>query len=126
MSRGLKVTLLIYAIVALVSGIVLYLLPGPWGIAVRWFPFDPAMTRLYGAALLTLAVGSWFGYRTSRWEELRIIVVMEIAFAVLSTVAALWGVVFRATSVFLWGPIVIWVAFAAAWVYFYFNRPAEA
>lgn len=126
MSKGLKVTLLIYAIVAFVSGIVLFLLPGPWGIAVRWFPFDAHMTRLYGAALMTLAVGSWLGYRAARVEELRIVVLMEIAFAALSTIAALWGVVLRAAPVFIWGPIIIWVAFVAAWVYFYLQRPTTA
>ena len=63
MSRGLKITFLIHAIVALLFGVVLYLQPGLWATMVKWTPFDGNMTRIYGAALLALAVSSWFGYR---------------------------------------------------------------
>jgi hypothetical protein len=125
MSRGLKITFLIHAIVALVFGIVLYLRPGPWATVVRWTPFDAHMTRIYGAALLALAVSSWLGYRAARWEEVRIVVQMEIAFTVLSIVGGLWAVLFRAAPVFTWVAIVVWIAFAAAWIYFYLKRPAQ-
>jgi hypothetical protein len=86
MSRGLKITFLIHAIVALVFGVVLYLQPGLWATMTKWTPFDGTMTRIYGAALLALAVSSWFGYRAARWDEVRILVLMEIALTVLSTV----------------------------------------
>ena len=125
MSRGLKITFLIHAIVALVFGIVLYLQPGLWARVVQWTPFDGNMTRVYGAALLALAISSWFGYRAARWEEVRILVLMEIAFTVLSTVGALWGLLFRNAPAFGWVAVVIWVAFAVVWVYFYLRRPAQ-
>ena len=68
MSRGLKITFLIHAIVALVFGLLLYLQPGLWARMVNWAPFDPSLTRVYGAALSALAVSSWFGYRAARWD----------------------------------------------------------
>jgi len=83
------------------------------------------LTRIYGAALLALAVSSWFGYRAARWEEVRILVLMEIAFTVLSTVGGLWVALFSAGPLFTWVAIVIWVAFAVAWIYFYLKQPAQ-
>jgi hypothetical protein len=126
MSRGLKITFLIHAIVALVCGVVLYLQPGLWATMTKWTPFDGTMTRIYGAALLALAVSSWFGYRAARWDEVRILVLMEIALTVLSTVGGLWGLLFRGAPAFGWVSVVIWVVFAVAWIYFYVNRPAQA
>jgi hypothetical protein len=126
MSRSLKITFLIHAIVALVFGLLLYLQPGLWARMINWTPFDGAMTRIYGAALLALAVSSWFGYRAARWDEVRILVLMEIALTVLSTVGGLWGLLFRGAPAFGWVCVVIWVVFVVAWIYFYVNRPAQA
>jgi hypothetical protein len=126
MSRGLKITFIIHALVALVFGLLLYLQPGLWAKMVNWAPFDPILTRVYGAALLALAVSSWLGYRAARWDEVRIIVLMEIALTVLSTVGGLWGLLFRGAPVFGWVSVLIWVVFAVAWIYFYVNRPAQA
>jgi hypothetical protein len=126
MSKGLKITFLIHAIVALVFGIVLYLRPGSWATLVNWTPYDPSLTRVYGAALLALAVSSWLGYRAARWDEVRILVLMEIALTVLSTVGGLWGLLFRSAPVFGWVSVLIWVVFALAWIYFYVKRPAQS
>ncbi len=126
MSRGLRITFLIHAIVALIFGIVMYLQPALWANLVNWTPFDRHVTRLYGAALLALAVGSWFGYRAAHWEEVRILLLLEIAFTVLSTIAGLWIVLFSAGPIFAWIAIAIWVIFAAAWIYFYTSHPAQA
>jgi hypothetical protein len=119
MSQGLKSTFLIHAIVALVFGIVLYVIPGTLLDLVGWKAFDGNMTRAFAAALLALAVSSWFGYRAARWEEVRIVVQMEIAFTVLGAVAGLYGFFVKGAPVLIWVAIVIWVAFAAAWIYFY-------
>jgi len=119
MSQGLKTTFLIHAIVALVFGIVLYVKPGIWAALVAWKPFDWNMTRSFAAALLALAVSSWFGYRAASWQEVRIVVQMEIAFTVLGALAGLYGVLMVGAPIFTWVAIVIFVAFAAAWIYFY-------
>jgi hypothetical protein len=119
MSQGLKITFLIHAIVALIFGIVMYLIPGRFVGLIGWQPFDSNMTRGFAAALLALAVSSWFGYRAARWEEVRIVVQMEIAFTVLGAVAGLYGFFVKGAPVLIWVAIVIWVAFAAAWIYFY-------
>jgi hypothetical protein len=122
----LKITFLVHAVVALVFGIVLYLRPGSWATLVNWTPYDPSLTRVYGAALLALAASSWLGYRAARWDEVRILVLMEIALTVLSTVGGLWGLLFRGAPVFGWVSVLIWVVFALAWIYFYVKRPAQS
>ena len=124
MSQGLKTTFLIHAIVALVFGIALYVVPGIFLGLVGWKDFDGNISRALAAALLALAVSSWFGYRAARWEEVRIVVQMEIAFTVLGAVAGLYGFFVKSAPAFIWVSIVIWVAFAAAWIYFY--RRAKA
>ena len=126
MSKGLRITFLIHAIVALVFGGLLFLRPVSWALLVNWTPFDGDMTRIYGAALLALAFGSWLGYRAKRWEEVRILVLMEIVLTVLSAVGELWGLLFRYTPAFAWVAVVVWAAFAAAWIYFYLRRPAQS
>ena len=124
MSQGLKTTFLIHAIVALVFGIALYVIPGISLGLVGWKDFDGNISRALAAALLALAVSSWFGYRAARWEEVRIVVQMEIAFTVLGAVAGLYGFFVKSAPAFIWVSIVIWAAFAAAWIYFY--RRAKA
>jgi len=119
MSQGLRITFLMHVVVALGFGIVMYLVPETWATLVNWVPFDSAITRLYGAALLALAVGSWFGYRATRWHEVRIVVQMGIALAVLSTLGGLYELLLAGAPAFTSVAIVIFVVFAVAWIYFY-------
>ena len=126
MSRGLKITFLVHAVVAFVFGIVCYVKPGLLVTLVQWPHLDPHMTRAFGAALLAIAISSWLAYRATRWEEVRILVQMEIGLTVLSTVGGLWALLFRGAPPFGWVAVVLWVAFAAAWIYFYVKRPAQA
>ena len=126
MSGGLKITFLVHAVVAFVFGIVCYLRPVILVTLALWPRLDANMTRTYGAALLAIAISSWLAYRATRWEEVRILVQMEIGYTVLSTVGGLWGLLFRGAPPFGWVPVVLWVAFAAAWIYFYVKRPTQA
>ena len=124
MSRGLKITFLIHAIVALVFGIVFYVIPGTFLDLVSWKAFDGNISRAFAAALLALAVGSWFGYRAASWQEVRIVVQMETVFTVLGAVAGLYGFFVKGAPAIIWVAIVIFVAFAAAWIYFYSRAKA--
>jgi len=125
MAGGLKVLFLIHAVVSAVSGVVLYLVPGTWAAAAGWSPFDPATTRIYGAALLAFAVSSWLAYRAARWADVRIVVLMEIAFTVLGAAGELYNVLVDGAPALAWGPAAIFVSFAIAWV-FYYRREVRA
>ncbi len=124
MSRGLRIVFLVHAIVSVISGIVMYIVPGTWASSADWAPFDPAITRIYGAALLALALSSWLGFRATSWEEVRIVVQMEIAFTVLGALGGLYEVLFADAPSSAWASVVIFVAFAIAW-FFYYRREAK-
>jgi len=121
MTRGLKITFLAHAIVGLAFGLVLCLVPATWATLVGWVPFDATVTRLYGATLLGLFVSSWLGYRATRWDEVRIVVQMEIAVTVLGGLVGLYSALFAGAPLFIWVSIVIYLGFAAAWSYFYLH-----
>ena len=119
MSKGLRTTFLIHAIVSFAYGIVFYLIPGIWAGLVKWTPFDAAMTQLMGAALIAIGASSWLGYRAESWKEVRITVQMEIVFTVAGALIGLYAFFFAAGPLFIWVPIITMVVFAGLFVYFY-------
>lgn len=105
MSRGLRITLLIHAIVCVAFGIVMYVVPGTWANLVR-DALRSRITRPYAAALLGLGVGSWLGYRETACKRVWLLVQTEIVFSVLGTLAALYG------GLVAGGPAFNWLALA--------------
>ena len=63
MSRGLRITFLIHAVVAVTTGLLLFLIPGRFLAFIAWAPIDPIASRLLGAAMLALAWSSLRGWR---------------------------------------------------------------
>ena len=124
MSRGLKITFLAHAIVGLAFGLVLCLIPSTWATLANWVPFDATVTRLYATTLLGLCVSSWLGYRATRWDEVRIVVQMEIVLTVLGGLIGLYSALFAGAPLFIWVSTVIYLGFAAAWIYFYLQAKA--
>lgn len=123
MTRGLQLTFLVHAVVSFVIGLVIYVKPSLLGLLVG---DGGDMTRTYGAALLALALASWLASRSARWEDVQIVVILDIALATLSTVGAVWGLLFRSTEPIFWIAVVVWVLFGVAFTYFYIKRPAPA
>jgi hypothetical protein len=122
LSSGLRLTFLIHAVVSLVFGVSLFILPRLVTMLVRWPQADPLITRLLGAALLALAVSSWMGYRATRREEVTNAVTLEMVFTVASCIALLRHLLFLPTPAFAWVILVIMALFALAWIFFYFKR----
>ena len=87
-------------------------------------PFDATVTQLYATTLLGLCVSSWLGYRATRWDEVRIVVQMEIVLTVLGGLIGLYSALFAGAPLFIWVSIVIYLGFAAAWSYFYLQAKA--
>ena len=71
-------TFLIHTVVALGFAVTWLVVPGRWAAMVNWEPFDPAITRLFGAIVLALAVSSWLAYRAKTWEAVRIKTQLEV------------------------------------------------
>jgi len=118
-SKGLKLTFLIHAVISFVFGIGLYVFPGTMAKMFNWTPLDPTMARFYGGALLAMSVGSKLGYRATSWEQVRIIVATEIAFCVLGVVGTLYSLLVDGAPAFAWVPFALYAVFAILWIYFY-------
>jgi len=120
-SSGLKTTFLVHIIVGLIFGLGMLLFPQAWtalGVPVQ----EPEMYRLVGAAILGYTASSWWGYRETSWERVKIVVQMEIVWTVLATLVILWGLLFAGLPSIEWLNAIIMAAFAAAFSYFYSRR----
>ena len=121
-SQGLKTTFLVHFIVALLFGLGFLFMPvlvGSWyGLNVQ----EPDTYRLLGAAMLGFAVSSWFAYRATDWESVRIVVVMELVWTVLGTLVMLYALLLAGFPALGWLNAVILGAFALAFGRFYFQK----
>jgi len=119
---GLKTTFLVHFIVALIFGLINLLIPEVWGNLIGWPIKEPAIYRLVGAAILGFGASSWWAYKETAWEKVKIVVQMEIVWPVLATLVILWGLLFAGVPAFGWLYAVIMAGFAAAFSFFYFRR----
>ena len=135
-SGGLRSTFLVHAIVALVFGAALWLIPGRFLTLVGWVQesfiidgteitapgtlfVDGVITRLLGAVLLALALSSYQSWRTQEWVKVALVVQLEAVFCILSVLAGLVVVLFLRAEplpLFGWVTLVLLAAFGAAWV----------
>jgi len=135
-SKGLRNTFLVHTIVSAVLGLGLYVIPGRILVMLGWVPetyevtvggtsvsapgtllVDPVITRVLGAALLALAFASFLGWRAKQYQEVSILVQLELVFCVLALVAFLVRIVTLglALPVIGWVVIIILLGFAVAW-----------
>jgi hypothetical protein len=119
MSQGLKTTFLVHAIVSIAFGIAFFFVPKTYESITNWNPIDPAIARTLGALLLALAVSSWMGYNATSWLEVRIVVMQEIVFTALGTLASLYEYFGPGAPVMIWLNILVMGIFCVLWIYFY-------
>ncbi len=134
--KGLQITFLIHAVVALVLGLALLLVPGRSLNFLGWVPdtvqlpnselsipgqtfVDPLVTRLLGAALLALAYLSfrcWAKVARSMRDTL-LIVEFEAVLCALSIIAILPILINlnRPSPLILWVCLLAYAAFFVAW-----------
>lgn len=130
MSKLPKLTFLIHALVGVLLGLPLFIIPGRFLYWVGWNAMlefvarqnnDPFITRVLGAALLALAWSSFRGWRTSDKAQATVLVEMEIVFTVLGSVGLLrhllwpWRL-FSWHAASGWIALAILVLFAVAWI----------
>ena len=133
-SNSLRVTFLIHMIVALVLGAALWIIPGRTLTILGWVPeqvylpqsdvsipgtsfVDGILIRVLGAALLAIGYASFLGWRTSRHEQVNLLIQEEFVFCVLGTVAFLVGIFTfgRPVPVIGWVLTAILVIFSVVW-----------
>ena len=118
MSKALKTTFLVHAVVAALAGALLLLIPGRFLQALGWAPIDPILSRLLGAAFLALAWSSFRGWRASEWAQVAILVELEAVFTVLGCVGLLRHLLFSRYPLMVWLVFALFLAFAIAWLVF--------
>jgi hypothetical protein len=116
MSKALKVTFLVHAVVAGLAGVLLLLIPGRFLLALGWAPIDPILSRLLGAAFLALGWSSFRGWRATEWLQVAILVELEAVFTVLGCVGLLRHLLFARYPIVVWLDFVVLLAFAIAWI----------
>jgi hypothetical protein len=119
---GLKITFLVHVIVAGIFGLVFLLIPEMFGGMMGAPIKEPSTFRLLGAALIAFAASSWFAYRETVWERVKIVVQMEIVWTILGVLATLWGLMFEGLPTTDWMNVLILGAFAVAFIFFYSRR----
>lgn len=117
MSKSLRYTFIVHAVVALLFGMPLLIVPGRTLDLFGWAPIDPIMTRLLGAALLALSWGSYRGWRAAVRSDVAILLQAEAAFTVLSALAIGRHLLVGAWPWYVWMMFIIFVVFAIAWIY---------
>ncbi len=122
LSPGLKTTFLIHANVATLFGLAYLLIPKKFGSFVNWPVMEPEAYRIIGAAILAFAASSWLAYSASAWEQVKIVVQMEITWTILATLVLLYGIFFAGLPAFAWVNAIIFVVFAVLFIVFYSRR----
>ena len=116
MPKFLKPIFLIHAIVALIVGAPLLIIPGRFLGAVGWAPVEPVINRILGAALLALAWGSFRGWRATEKAQVTFLVEMETAFTVLGCVGIVRHLLVAHYPLIVWAVLVTLALFAIAWI----------
>ena len=121
-SSGLRTLFLVHFVVGLVFGLAFVLIPkifmGMFGMSVA----DVEPYRLVGAAVLGFSASSWYCYKATAWDRVKIVVQAEIVWAVLATLVLLYGLLFAGQPTAQWINAIIMAAFAVAFIYFYSKK----
>ena len=115
-SRGLRITLLIYAIYSVVYGLLHIISPETVGAK------DPAIERVLGAAVLAFALGAGFAYLEREWNKVKISVFMQAAWMILYTITMVWGLLTKEIISMAWPPAIIGAVFAVLFTIFYISE----
>lgn len=115
MSKSLRYTFLVHALVALILGLPLLVAPGRWLNLFGWAPIDPIMSRFLGAALLAMAWSSYRGWQAQEWKQVQFLVELEAIFCVLSAIGLLRHLLGSTWPLMVWLVLALAVSFAVAW-----------
>ena len=105
-SRGLRISLLVYAIWWAIYGLLHVVSPE------LMLAKDPPIERVLGAAAVTFAFGAALAYMETAWERVRLVVLVQIAWMVVYTITMAWGILAGGITAAAWPPTIIGGIFA--------------
>jgi hypothetical protein len=117
-SNGLKYLFLFHCIVGVVFGLTYLFGPDTYATMVDWPLKETLPYRLVGAALMGFGVSSWFAFRSTLWESVKIVVIMEIVWCGCGTAVMLWGVFTQGLPGIAWMNVGLMAFFTVAFGYF--------
>jgi len=85
-SKALRITILVYTISMLLSG--LFHMVSPQTVIAQ----DQAIERVLGGAMLAFALGAGLAYLERVWDRVKIAVLMQVAWMILYTITLAWGI----------------------------------
>lgn len=124
-SKGLNTTFLVHLIVGVITGLFVILAPETYITTFDYTGNEPMLLRLVGAATLAFAISSWLGYKETNFDNVRIIVIVEIAWTVLGAIIFIWGIIDGEFPDWAWMNVIMFLAFAGAFWYFSFYEKKE-
>ncbi len=123
---GLRTTFLIHVIVAAVFGLGWLLIPETIGGLFGVKTPEPFLWRMIGAATLAFGASSWWAWRETDFERVKIIVEMEMFWTALAAILYLYAVVSGAYPISIGLGAILMAGFFFAFGYYYMKEGATA
>ncbi len=105
-SKALRITILVYAISSVLSGLVHMVRPQT--VVAQ----DQAIERVLGGAMLAFALGAGLAYLERAWDRVKIAVLMLVAWMILYTITLAWGILTGGLLADAWPSTIIGAVFA--------------
>ena len=122
-SKLLKITFLIHFFVAVIFGLVFTVIVEIYIDLINWPYPDPITGRVLGAVFLGFAVASLLSWRETKWESVKIVVQMEIAWLIIGTAVHFFAIFTEPLLPFIiWVQAAILIVFLVAFTWFYYDQ----
>ena len=118
MSKSLPYMVLVHAVVAVLLGALLLVIPGRFLGLFGWAPFDPILSRVFGAALLGLGWGSYRGWQAKERASVSVLLEIEAIFTILGAIGVLVTLFAGTYLWYVWLLFIILALLALIWLYF--------
>lgn len=99
----LKYAFILHMIVAFVLGAWFFIAPNTWVDLIGWPYYDPSVDRVMASLMIALGVTSLLGFKADSYDKVEIVVIGEIVYGLLGTIAMLWFMVTEPTA-----PLIGW------------------
>jgi len=116
MSTFLKITLIVFVVLTILFGLPLLGMPGRFLAFFGWAPVDPLISRMLGAALLSMAWIGWRAVRSNTRQAAQPVIEVASVFCALSAIGLLWQVKGTYWPWMVWIVLALYLVLAAAWL----------
>lgn len=116
-----KAIFYVYGVLCLGTGALLLAAPGRFLGFFGWAPIDPLLSRVLGAALLSMAWGAWRVVRAGETKAGQTLVEVFFAFTALSSVGLLRHLLVANYPFMVWFLCAVMVIFGLLWAVVWFQ-----